>query len=54
MNIQHYNKFLAAALVPAILWGVAQVGVTPDMPFEEAITVMLTALMVWLVPNKPK
>lgn len=50
--MQAYNKLYAALLVPAILTLAGAFGVTPDMPFEEVVTIAVTAFFVWLVPNR--
>lgn len=50
--MQAYNKAIAAILVPAVLMGLEYFGVTPDMPVQEAVYIILTAVAVWWVPNK--
>lgn len=52
MNIQAYNKLIAAIVVPTIMTAVSSIGITPEMPFQDALTFALTAFFVWLVPNK--
>lgn len=52
MNIQTYNKAIVAVLIPVILAGANLIGITPEMPFAEAVAVAITAFFVWLVPNK--
>lgn len=48
----------AKALVPVVVGGVlvvlGKVGVTPEMSVEEALTFVVTAVLVFLVPNKAK
>ena len=50
--MQAYNKLWVALAIPAILTVAGSFGITPDMPFEEVVTIVVTALAVWLVPNK--
>jgi hypothetical protein len=50
--MQAYNKLWAALAVPAILTIAGAFGITPDMPFEEVVTIIVTAAAVWYVPNK--
>lgn len=57
MNIQAYNKAIAAVFVPVILAGLDWVGITPDMSVSDAVEfavlTAITAAAVWLVPNRP-
>lgn len=47
-----YAKSAVPVLVAGILWLAAQVGITPDMSIEEAATLLVTAALVWVVPNR--
>lgn len=55
--MQAYNKAIAAVVVPAILALLSFAGITEDMLVSEAVeatvAVILTALAVYLVPNRP-
>ena len=46
------DKFLTAIIAPLILYLVQSTGVTPEMPFGEAINALLVAVSVYFVPNK--
>lgn len=50
--MQAYNKLIAAIIVPTVLLGLGAIGIAPDTPVDEAVTVLVTAFFVWLVPNK--
>ena len=56
MNIQAYNKAIAAVLVPLLLQALSWFGITPLMPVGEAlgllISIAVTAIAVYAVPNK--
>jgi hypothetical protein len=51
-----YAKALVPLAVTPLLFLLEQFGITPDMTIEEAltfvVTMALTALMVYAVPNK--
>lgn len=47
-----YSKALVPAGVAVVLALLASVGVTPDMTVEDAVALLLTSLVVYLVPNK--
>lgn len=51
-----YNKAIAAVVVPMILVVLSWAGITEDMLVSEAVegfvAVVLTALAVYLVPNR--
>lgn len=51
-HIAPYNKALVPLVVAAVLAGVAQFGVTEDMTISDAVTLLVTAGFVYLVPNK--
>lgn len=52
MNIQRYNKLIAAVVVPAIVFGADWLGLPIPEDFAMQLTAVLTAVAVWLVPNK--
>lgn len=47
-----YAKALVPVVVVIVLAGLTQLGVQEDMSVKEAITLLVTAGLVWLVPNK--
>ena len=51
-KIQRYNKLIAAVVVPAIVWGAESAGLPVPEAFAAELTAVLTALVVWIVPNK--
>lgn len=54
MNLSHYSKALVPLAVGAVLALLAGLGVTGDMEVKDALTVLFTALLVYLVPNAKK
>ena len=52
MDFQKYNKALVPVGVAMVLAVLSQVGVGGDMSLKEAATFLVTAGLVWLVPNK--
>lgn len=46
------DKALVPALVALVLAGLAYTGIVEDMTIGEAVTYVITAGLVWLVPNK--
>lgn len=50
------DKALIALIVPMIMAGLSQLGITPEMTVGEAVPFLISTLivagMVWLVPNK--
>lgn len=47
------NKALVALVTPLILAGLQRVGIVPDGTVVDAIKVVVGAVAVWLIPNKP-
>ena len=51
-----YLSQIRKAIVPLLVTGalavLAMVGVTEDMTVGEAVTLLITSLLVWIVPNK--
>lgn len=52
MDLRLYAKAIVPLVVGGLLLGLAQVGVTKDMSVEELLTFVVTAGLVYLVPNK--
>lgn len=52
VNILSYSKAIVPIAVLGVLTILATIGVTADMRVEDAVTLLLTAFLVWLVPNK--
>ncbi len=52
MDLQKYNKAFVPVGVAAVLFLLAQVGLTGDMTLKDAVTFLVTAALVYLVPNK--
>ena len=50
--MQRYNKLIAAVIVPGIVWVADAMGLPVPEDFEMQLTAVLTAIAVWLVPNK--
>lgn len=53
-GILQYSKAFVPLIVMGILSLFAVVGVSGDMTVEDAVTLLVTAGLVWLVPNKKK
>ena len=47
-----YNKAIVPVAVAVILRGLSSFGVFGDMSVKEALTLLVTAGFVWLIPNK--
>lgn len=47
-----FDKAIAALVVPLIVSALAQLGFHADEAFTAALVAIVTALVVWLVPNK--
>lgn len=52
MNPATYAKALVPFAVGGVLVVLAGLGITEGMTVKEALTLALTSLVVWLVPNK--
>jgi hypothetical protein len=52
MQLQRYAKAIVPVAVMMALTVLAKVGVTPDMKIEDVITMLITAGLVYFVPNK--
>lgn len=50
-NLAPFNKAIVPLFVAGILALLAGVGVTPEMSVKEAVTMLVTAGLVWIVPN---
>jgi len=51
-KLQAYNKAIAAAVVGVIAILVAQFGFSISPELQAAIVTVVTAFIVWLVPNR--
>lgn len=49
-----YAKAIVAFLVPAFGIALEKFGVTPDSTFIDVVTAIITAGLVWFIPNKKK
>lgn len=49
-----FDKAITAFVVPGVLSLLQTYGITPDTEVSTLITMVVTAGLVWLVPNKPK
>lgn len=47
-----YRKAIVPVVVAVVLFVLNKVGVTGDMSVKEAVTLVATSGLVWLVPNK--
>ena len=45
-------KALVPLVVTIVLGGLAYADITPEMTVEQAVTLVITSALVWLVPNK--
>ena len=52
MDFQKYNKALVPVGVLAVLTVLAQVGIKEDMSIKEALSFLVTAGLVYFIPNK--
>ena len=52
MNLWAYNKAYVPIGVAVILFGLSAVHVTGSMSVSDAVTAVVTSLIVYLVPNK--
>lgn len=52
MNIQRYNKAIVVVLGALLIPVLAQVGITLDTTIEQALGLVVTAALVWFVPNR--
>jgi len=52
MNVLYFAKALVPLIVSAILTILGGIGLTPEMTLEQAITLALTSIIVYFVPNK--
>ncbi len=46
-----YDKLLAG-LLPFVVWGLTQLGIPVGPEWAAAVTVVLTPLLVYAIPNK--
>ena len=52
MELSVMRKALVPGAVLLVLTALGAVGITGDMTVEQAVTLLATAILVWLVPNK--
>lgn len=52
-TLTQYNKFFVALLVPVVVQLLGRVGLNLDAAQVDALTVLITAALVYLVPNTP-
>lgn len=52
MNLQQYNKAYVPIGVGVALYLFSLVGVNGDMKLSDAVTMLITAALVYFVPNK--
>lgn len=52
MDIRIYAKALVPVAIMSVLGLLTAVGVKPEMTVEEVVTWLVTAIVVWAVPNK--
>lgn len=52
MNVQRYNKFITAVAIPIIMFVLESAGLPIPEGFATELTAVLTAVGVWLIPNK--
>ena len=50
--MQKYNKLIASVIVPGIIWIADSLGLPMPEGFEMQLTAVLTAIVVWAVPNQ--
>lgn len=53
-SLAPYNKALVPLLVGGVLTLLAQLDITGDMTVKDALGVLFTSALVWLVPNLKK
>lgn len=53
-TLAQYNKAIVPVAVTAVLGLLAGLGVTGETTVEDALTMLFTAFLVYLVPNKNK
>lgn len=51
-DIAKYAKALMPLLIAGVLALLARAGVSPDLSLEDALTLLGTSALVYLVPNK--
>lgn len=52
MDLSLYRKALIPVAMTVILGILSGLNITPDMTVQDAITLLLTAVLVYFVPNK--
>lgn len=50
--MQQYNKAIIAGVAGIALVALGNMGITPDTPVGDAIGVLVTTALVYMVPNK--
>lgn len=53
MNPLEYAKAITGLLVPLIVFLLMKVGFNADPSFVGLLTIILTPILVYLIPNKP-
>ncbi len=53
MNLKAIRKALVPVGVAAVLAGLAYFGIAKDMTVQEAVTLLITSALVYLIPNDP-
>lgn len=52
MNLKAIRKAIVPVAVAAAMAGLAYFGVTKDMSVQEAVTLLVTSVLVYLIPNE--
>ena len=53
MNLSQYNKAFVPLGVAVVLGLLSAVHITGSMSVSDAVTFLITSIVVYLVPNKP-
>jgi hypothetical protein len=51
-DLEKYAKAIVPVIVGGIITALGYFGVGPEVTLKEALTLVVTAGLVWLVPNK--
>jgi len=51
-SLAPYAKAVVPLIVSVLLTVTGAVGVTPEMTMEQALTLLVTTILVYIVPNK--
>lgn len=52
MDLNKYRKAFTPIILGLALWGLSFLSITPKMSVEDALTILVTSGLVWLVPNR--